>query len=367
MDIHKILGKPVVLLIDELMKLGLNAANKIMNQVGTCLNNLGYFDCVVSTLDSSPIFSENRLSGRKLMWVQLPRLTDESSEKIFHAFKLTDEIRLLLKECAGHPRSLQCIYTAMTDLLPKGSHLLTPKLILERAVKDWGARVPSIGVNHLKAALLGGSTKIGDTLFGLDVSKEISNGTFVNSDIHSEYQLLIPKLSPFSLRVYSHTVAAQVHDDIASAIDNMLRDEEGFSWCDYERFHAYWEVLKRLLYQGDIMQLSQFYNLNYSRGPKFVLKQKSVKRLEVDFATFLKQTNPTTEQLQSFVYLPKDGNEGFDIAIFEENDITKEVFAILVECKFSRPTATTSVSGPTVQNKWDGSLKQLLPLKSKIF
>lgn len=364
--VHLIVKRPLLLLVDELMKCGEDGATKILHAIGICLNEHPpeIFDCIVSTLDTSPVFKENSSSGRPLLWVNLPPLSQESSEKIFGTLPMTPELKLCIAECNGHPRALECIWSALKKF--SGQRHIKTEYIIKAAIDDWGTRLPPISDAHLKIALNGKPVYPEDTIEELNIATELLKGTFLNANVKKQTKF-IPQLSPFSLRVIAARRGHSQFDFVSQFITSMLSLEEGFDWNAYEKFHANWEMLKRVLFSGSTRTFAEFYNCptKLQLNPSFVLQKKDLKFLNQHFNEYCEKEKPQVDTLLDHGFLPAANNPGFDFISFEKNVNSNELIAIAVECKYSYPgSKNTTLNKTKVEEKWVNTLSQLETLSS---
>jgi len=179
----------------------------------------------------------------------------------------------------------------------------------------------------------------------------IADGVYINV-LSIQKKKFIPLLSPIQLIKWANDhepgrqKAKSTEEQVAYCILQMLQLEANFGWKEYEKFHAQWEVMIRYLLGGESWSLMEIYaNAIYSQ--KFVdmdwtltPKSQGVIRLDHHFAVTAR--NPI-EGAFSFVFLPANGNPGFDALIFEQG-LSKKSFALCVECRFSGVDSSTLLS-----------------------
>jgi hypothetical protein len=130
----------------------------------------------------------------------------------------------------------------------------------------------------------------------------------------------------------------------------------------FEYFHAYWEILHRLVLGAfnkrhkmklhDFLKGAQFSQLR--RVPEISLKWKPLREC---FQPLSKYTEHERRKLfQGYLILPQKNNRGFDLITCEGDTI------IVTECKFSKMGATTRLSNSDLLDKHK---KTELELKSK--
>jgi hypothetical protein len=254
---HGITKKPILLLVDEIMKLGRELATKTLHRIAECLKYPKKFETVISTLNSDPILNEKLYSRRQITWLPLSPLSYNNSLKLFKAFPLNNDAKLAISDCKGHPRSLECMFHAFRKA-PKDTNY---KLIIEAALKEWEDRYTHIHLQHIKIALEGKRMLTADSVQGLCLSTEIESGSFLN--VNTTFHV-IPAISPFVLRVFVRN--SDSTDPLIFLFKKLLETEARFGWKglgfkEYENFHSVWECIKRHLYQGRTVSLSAFYVL----------------------------------------------------------------------------------------------------------
>jgi hypothetical protein len=99
-------GKGVLLLVDEVMKH--DQPEKIVSAVTVCLDTLSvHFNAVITTLNEIAFHLET-LSGRIIIWIELPPATLADAVSLFdgdHSFALLQ----CIADCNGHFRSLEVL------------------------------------------------------------------------------------------------------------------------------------------------------------------------------------------------------------------------------------------------------------------
>lgn len=209
----------------------------------------------------------------------------------------------------------------------------------------------------VKAALYGKKVKLDEKIPGEDITfrAAISDGYYLNSvsGNPAASEEIIPLLSPFLLITYAHTAS----DPIANCLRNMLELEQHFYWECFEHFHGHYEILRRLLYEGQMLSLAEFYNfpkLNNAAPLKFKLAPKQFFNLKQHFPQFPPHrleddVTLSAADLQKSVVKPARDNPGFDLAIIEVANPT--TMAVAIECRFSEPGADTKLTQTEVQKK----------------
>ncbi|KAL6067915.1 hypothetical protein QOT17_008601 [Balamuthia mandrillaris] len=120
------IGKPVILLVDELVKIrrtNNDRAMEVLSTIELVLDRVEQFFSFVTTLDLVPVVQEGKGSGRKTKWVYLSTLDPFSARALINScrqpiktsegkvFRMTDLqcVSMVTADCAGHPRSLECV------------------------------------------------------------------------------------------------------------------------------------------------------------------------------------------------------------------------------------------------------------------
>jgi hypothetical protein len=348
----KIAQKPILLLVDEVMKFGEELATALLHNIAECLGKSNNFETVISTLNPGPILAEKTNSGRKVVWLNLSPLSLEESLRLFKNFPLNDEAKLAISDCNGHPRSLECIWHAFTKTPTNESinHEFTMKI----AIQNWGSRYSQITPTHLKVALEGKTLRVTDKVEGLLPITEIQTGIFLNVNATTHF---VPCLSPFALRVFIQE--SDPTDPVITLLMKLLQTEEGFDWKEFEKFHGLWECLKRCIFEGRTVSLNDFYLVpdqdEFDDWPQFVLQKKKKKFLQTNFA----DAKFELHYLESKLIIPGAGNPGFDMVSFEVDIKTKAMCAVCIECRYSRPGACTMLKKSDVLSKYDLAVDQI--------
>ncbi len=342
--------QPILLFVDELMKLE-EAASTVTTEIGNCLTT-PEFEAVISTVNANSLIFQRTGSfsgGRRVVWIPLSPLSLDESYKIFESFPLNDEAKLAISDCNRHPRSLECIWRAMAAFPSNES--FDYRVVIEKAIKDWGQRSTRITESHLRLALLGSHLQRTDEA-GCKAVGDIATGVFLNSTAIDNF---IPSISPFALRLFAKEAAAE--SQIGILLNDLLfNDDNMFGWKEFEKFHCIWECLKRQLLSETLVNLGEFYHdLNKPDWPSFIVKKKRRQPLKTNFADAAIKSS----WLDSRFFVPVDGNPGFDLLSFEIEHQTKETFAVCIECRFSQPESSTVLSKHQVLQKYKLAVSQI--------
>ncbi|KAL6062831.1 hypothetical protein QOT17_011974 [Balamuthia mandrillaris] len=393
---------PILLCVDELLKVSsapqpdINDPQvaKALSSIGKQLNRDPYFNVVVSTLDSGPVLVEQTRSGRPITWIPLPPLTLKDSLLLFKPILDNEEdmrakvnIALAISECGGHPRSLESLWLVLHDP-PNSRYFSFPELVslvIDRML------LVIFPMQALQIALLGIPFPLDTPIesgphstLPRTIRSEIASGLFLNAlESAGETVAIIPRLSPLRLRQYAKF---GTRDDLNKCLASMLATETNFSGLTFEHFHAWWEVLRRLLllnstsllaaatfHEDRPVQLGQLYNIN-SDVEFLFRKKKGVMQLRNHFpcttasAVFAADGKELSlKDLTSYVLMPATGNPGFDITLIEQKPDNRGYIVINIECRYSHPTSGTQLTTSELERKWELMQQQFQPLFTRSY
>ncbi|KAL6076187.1 SAM domain-containing protein [Balamuthia mandrillaris] len=362
---------------------------KALSTIGKQLNEDPYFNVVVSTLDSGPMLVERTRSGRPITWIPLPPLTLKDSLLLFKSIldeekepRAKANIALAISECGGHPRSLESLWLVLRDA-PNLPYLSFPELISPVIYHMLLASIPK---QALQIALLGIPLPLDTPIesgphstSSCTIRSEIASGLYLNAlESAGDTVTIIPRLSPLRLRQYAQFGP---RDDLNKCLASMLATETNFSGLTFEHFHAWWEVLRRLLlinsssllgaeasHKDQPVQLGQLYNID-SKVEFLLQKKKGVILLRNHFpcttASAVYAADGTELSLQdmaSYVLMPAAGNPGSDITLIEKKPDNRGYIVINIECRYSHPTSGTQLTTSELERKWELMQQQFKPL-----
>jgi len=214
-------------------------------------------------------------------------------------------------------------------------------------------------IDLIKPALRGKEVSPSSKPDGLKTFRNyLSMGIYLNS-VKGEEDF-IPRLSPLLLMIFAERKTGPDADTTTSTYQcakvllAMFELEPNFNWQQYEKFHAYWEVLYRILFSGEKCSLSLFYGAgakNLVVDPAIVLSTKSADLCMLP--THFPPTKPTHVlplDLERKVVVPYLDNPGFDLVYSEKRHEYGHII-VCVECRFSIPQAATVLSLEEVTNK----------------
>jgi len=205
----------------------------------------------------------------------------------------------------------------------------------------------------------------------------VVQGYFLNTLENSE--IFVPQLSPILLMAFAHKYSKYESRDgkVARRIRTLLELEPNFTWENYESFHAHFEQLRRLVFQGEtMMTLGEYYSsptFNFSEekdDPPFspFPKKNGVKYLKHHFPqpsdsnpqAIITQNNEEKgpveiTDLEQAILIPAAGNKGCDIVTFEKKQ------AIAIECKFSHPGSKDKLTLKQIKDKHSILMKTFQP------
>eukprot|EP01012_Entosiphon_sulcatum_P049044 TRINITY_DN6763_c1_g1_i2.p1 TRINITY_DN6763_c1_g1~~TRINITY_DN6763_c1_g1_i2.p1 ORF type:complete len:268 (+),score=37.90 TRINITY_DN6763_c1_g1_i2:393-1196(+) len=210
------------------------------------------------------------------------------------------------------------------------------------------------------AAALRGNSIVYETKIGASTFRQlIAAGVYLNAmEPGLEFQD-VPKLSPLLLLMWAAEklpagrAAWSQEQRVAFCFTKMFYLEPNFTWQQYELFHAYWELLMRAAFDGEVRALADHYHVA-GESPSLKLNWKPrLDKMPHHFATVMKTDLIEQADLQAGSYLPAAGNPGFDIITLEGH------LALCFECRFSDPLAATKLSEKEIGAKCRLTSEQL--------
>ncbi|RHZ53390.1 hypothetical protein Glove_442g7 [Diversispora epigaea] len=390
--------KSIFLCVDETMKILSNDYANVGN-VRILLNELykpyqalshsdKKFHFVVSTLDALNIFDTQTGSQRPIIWIPLRRLTLSESFKLFNKITETPNyhdnrrlfvIKKCIADCNGHPRTLEKFY----HLLFNDDTALNTDIyssLIERLAKNLKQWFSPITFSIIKKALLGDAIslacEIENTWRTYTLRDLISTGIYINSLTDDDEALnVIPTLSPVGLQYFCIFNKNNTNNDVKT-VTKILRDlltteysfdDEVMDGKPFERFHANWELLYRVLRdEGMKISLCMIYGLPDIDQPEIELRHKiGIARLESkEFPPpdeICDAAGKSIENFVNYVLIPtKKNNGGFDMVIFERKVGDTGYIAINIECKFSYPKSATKLSNNEIKVKYEHTRNKYL-------
>jgi len=211
--------RPVLLLVDEITKLGSNEIIvKVLSEIGGTLSNYesDTFNALISTLSNEPFSTFYTESQRPIDWIFLEPLSNEDAFSLFPESSKSEALQLCLSDCNGHPRSLQLVQEALKyfQLGEKLSSLKYSELLTKYILKFWdtntSAHIPEPPEEIVRAALLGKQFELsnfipvpeGSDRKPLTLQQHLKSGYCLNVNFREE-GTLVPRLSPFMLLLYA--------------------------------------------------------------------------------------------------------------------------------------------------------------------
>jgi len=211
----------------------------------------------------------------------------------------------------------------------------------------------------------------------LRLGQLLTLGVFMNSLTTSkEVHSVIPRLCPYALLRYSQLALMSICDDKERLLGTCLRrmllgyKEEGFIGQQYEEFHAWWEVMYRLILAGkkllaQVATLEELYGPHdgiptkvfgvgkESSQPKITFGEKA-RVILLQGGTFPPDSEDSfiaddgeiisnEEGILSTIFLAPENNPGFDSTEFERRSGGGGFVSINWDNKYSHPT-TMSVT-----------------------
>jgi len=352
--------KPILLGLDEVVSafgkevVDTNKVAQIVSKVGWCLNKYGsQFNAIVTTLDTVAVNAETTMSGRPIAWIPLPRLTTKQSFELFQQ-ELVDPstpsyFRTAIGACGGHARTLESLKTFYAKnkttccalefqqfLLVFCEHLLsvnTLKLTLPLVLCALRNEPVALDFKPINSAY--------------SIRQYIRDGYYINNLVGTEVYV-IPIVSPLGLLHFARQVeftTAAVEKKLSVCLTSMIQINPTH-WQDYEKFHANWEAVARLVVMEEKeVSFHEWYHqpklCNTTLSFNLATEMKSV--AVVDMVGDLPARQDRNQQV--FLMDFTKNNPGFDIAIFERDVV------VAIECRFSKPNASTILSLSEVQEK----------------
>lgn len=343
-------------------------------------NELIKFNFILTTLDAVYVQKNTTDSGRKIEWVPLRRLEISESAELFSEamedLNLDERrsyvIKKCIADCNGHPRTLEKFYKVFnsnegTKKVHNYNSLLA---ILIDDIEEW---YHNISFPVVKMALLGETVRLSQIINTngeqLSVSALISSGVYINSLTEkNEAEFVIPTLSPVSLQYFCSKNNDDGDAKIATKIiQNLLTTESSFDdevmdEKPFERFHANWELLYRVLREnGKKISLHEIYGLSDRGEKKFEiqLQRKGIAYCheEIEFPpndTIYNSSREVFENLIDYLFVPKkSNNSGFDMVIFERKADESGYIAINIECRFTYRDHQTTLESDEILNKYE--------------
>eukprot|EP00026_Physarum_polycephalum_P001059 Phypoly_transcript_01060.p1 GENE.Phypoly_transcript_01060~~Phypoly_transcript_01060.p1 ORF type:complete len:847 (+),score=105.90 Phypoly_transcript_01060:1027-3567(+) len=355
----------IFLAVDELIKAG-EGVGKVLDAICRCLNQDENFYAIVTTLYQSPVFAEKTKSGRIINWVKLRRPSFGEVLELFPDFKHIRTFRRCARDCNGHFRSVETLKTVWTYYAKMGI-LLDYADVMQQVAQKFPYPNQNLKIELVSAALCGAMIPLDATIGAKTFREHIADGVFLNA-LQGELKA-VPLLSPLLLHQWALDTAGggfgSQADAVARSIIRMMRLTPNFDWQQYEQFHAEWEVMKRALLLGKEFSVLDFYvpvrDVNLMKhiphtipeSAKFEVQNKTVLPLKYQFKHYTSAsglTAGTQRDLGGAVCIPAAGNPGFDIVSLESTP-TKELLALFIECRFSKPGSNTTLSPEVVKRK----------------
>jgi hypothetical protein len=161
-------GKPIILVVDEMMKLGKDKARSVLSGIGKLLDAFGDLHCVISTLDFLYFQEHASESGRQFDWVPLSPPTFKECCELFELTEgqYYDPIGQCIMECNGHLRNMEDLKDIWNA---PGNHELQHKELMALLVKRVKVGIPlpdNAVILALSGEVVDRSTKVGDHTIG---------------------------------------------------------------------------------------------------------------------------------------------------------------------------------------------------------
>lgn len=354
-------NKPILLGLDEVVSafgrdVNIQKVTQIVSKVGLCLNQFGsHFNAVVTTLDTVVVKAETTLSGRPIAFIPLPRLTTEQSVELFQQELASPStpsyFRGAIVACGGHARTLESLKTFYTATKATCIALDYPRFLLLFCQDLLNVNVLRLTLPLVLCALRNKPVELEfrPTSSACTIRQYIRDGYFINNLVGNE-DYVIPIVSPLGLLYFAQqaeSTSAIVEQKLAACLTSMIQINPTH-WQDYEKFHANWEAVARLIIMGE----EKFSFREWYHQPKlcnttlsFYVGGQEMKSVAI---VGMVDDLPARHDLDQEVFLMDftKNNPGFDIVIFEQKKVV-----VAIECRFSKPDATTILSSTEVKNK----------------
>ena len=355
-------NRPIILLVDETMKLGEENVRIALAGIGRLLESFNDLHCVVSTLD---LLFFNRVatqSGRAINWVKLasPNMSD-----CLHLLGLTNTDALnpvaqCILECNGHLRALGRLLGVwrevnMDNLIPL-SHLM-------ELLQDRFGSVQEMPAAAIIDALLGRYVTRLDAYGQVTVPDLIAGGAMLNYE--TTEKSFVARLSPFILRswVQEHQsmMLAEYLQRVLDALDKLGQlakdNEHQQGGAGFELFVVAWESLYRLLLSDKASQpnAGKCTLRDFFRGAVFNPSSLADVVIEVTAAPQAqtkKQFNTLTStdpNPATHVLMYAHNNPGFEFTSrFKTSDAQKEL-QLCYHCRYSAVGSKNTLSLEDIQ------------------
>ena len=365
--------------MDELKKadgmygVGPNAQN-IIRDVGILLDAFRetQFGALVSTLDVEPVM----MGKRRVDWVPLRFPTPDEVVTLFPTVNKSEKdlVRCFATLAGGHFRTLEYGWKIWDDQLncigssiqPGWRHLKVDKITLDQ-LKQWGGlwQEDSPSQDVVTKALLGKSydlmTKIGDRTF----SGWIESGVCMQS-IHNTNREYVPTLR--MLQLYN---GLSRHKQLKSLLEDCVPGErfKKKPFRKFERFHIYWEHLRRSLLEETehkVTTFTQYYGLeptDHTLDPDldrlFCLTSKTmVHHLTSPFQPFIEKAS--VKLLLRGLFLGKGKNDPMDSFYLEELP-GRQLLFVGIKCIYTKDSGNTTMTKQDMDDDVEGLMEFLFP------
>jgi hypothetical protein len=310
---------------------------------------------IITSLDVTPMMHSHQTgSDRAIIWVRLPPLTYEASLEILSSGEKADlskDAKLLLSDCNGHPRSIECLFDVYKKY-PIYDYTGLSALVLQ-GMDTQNVQIPNL--EHVKVALRGRKVTLDTKVSENTIEEAGARGFFFNFQKFYDVDLessrrpsekeVIPMISPLSLIRFANAINRD-NVTLATSIHQLLATTHQENWMAYEKFQYNWETVRRILFQGEKISIYEHYfKIPHSKYkyPTFTLSEKMVQPLEGHITQSNHQDYGSTKK----VYVPAR-NPLFDYVYYEETDQGKSV--IVVDLKHSKKKENTDT---VLTMNWD--------------
>lgn len=227
----------ILLLVDEAAKLartsGPHNAELMLTALGALLDCYisSELNVVCSTLDALLLNRCRTASGRAIIYVSLPELTQSAAEvmfakaltRILRRTPLPSSMRIAISDCAGHLRTLEHLLRAAEVASP----VFALDDLRDRTVAALAHHTDDTPAWAISAALRGDAMALTEAVAGsngVTFCDAITSGTFINTSAFGS-SAVVPKLSMMYLLRFAF--AQDDSSPLRSSIRGMAAAEEG--------------------------------------------------------------------------------------------------------------------------------------------
>ena len=357
----------VLLLVDEVIKLGAEQkVDKLISVVGSLLDSYSseQLNAVCTTLNATAFVTMNTKSQRLIKWAPLPALEQQPVERMveeaLQVHPLPPAVRVVLSDCAGHPRTQEYVMKAARELQradPRGwmkdQVQCLQKLRAAVIARFKGTVQPWAAFAALEGAALGLNLPVPGSSSKNSLRVHIANGVFVNTDM-TTLDMAVPKMSLLTLLASEYpggvTELGPALQELADVdIDALLNGRQMMGGEPFERFVAHWLRVRLLVAaeRGSTVTLDQLLlaplqHCHRAYGAS-LNTQLLEDQLETSRVTSVQVVDKTLQDAVTHglvlqpntVYLFGNNNPGFDSLVLLKRKQGSRV-ALAIESRYTR-------------------------------